>query len=285
MILENQPAVVIDRINDWEFYNPEDRVAMVHGQELLLRKDCSYSETLFCFRRTHLIELVALSRFQLDAKTGEPVVCFDIGANIGYVSSYLALRTDVKEIISFEPDPKTFAVLELNSKFYSKISPFEKGVGSYPDSVKSFWLGAANSAHNMSTSFGALKPQPGEFIDNLLDTPIDVSFTSIDTVSLDLNVGLIKIDVQGGELEVLLGAWKTIERNQPLIWMEFTPEEVDRSRQELIDAVQNVCATFSYEIYTADRYGYLHELSLDALRTFVGDIFITPKWLPHRGKK
>jgi len=284
MILENQPSVVSTRRRAWALYDSSERIPMVHGQELLLRKDCSYSETLFCFRRTHLIELAALSRFELDARGSEPVVCFDVGANIGYVSAYLAQRSDVAKVFSLEPDPKSFAVLERNSEYYSKIVPLEKGAGSSPDAVQSFWLGASNSAHNMSTAAGQDKPHPGDAIDSLLDSPIEVQFTSIDAVSTDSNVGLIKIDVQGGEPSVLRGAWLTIERNLPLLWIEFTPEEVDLPRQELIDEVARVANNLDYRIYTADRFGFLQELTLGALQSFVGDVFLSPGWLPHRDK-
>lgn len=285
MILENQPAVVSDRRKSWALYDSSERILMVHGQELLLRKDCSYSETLYCFRRTHLIELNALSRFELNAKSGEPVVCFDVGANIGYVSTYLSQRSDVEKIFALEPDPKSFSVLEKNSQNYIKIFPIQKGAGSKADTLESFWLGQSNSAHNMSTALGESKPHPGDAIDQLLDAPIQVNFTSIDSISENMNVGLIKIDVQGGEPDVIRGAWETIRNNLPLIWLEFTPEEVARSRQELVDVVTEICTNFGYEIYTSSRFSYLNKLSLDELDTFIGDIFLSPGWLPHRGNE
>lgn len=283
MILEIEPSTVGARLDGWPLYETAERILMIHGQQLHLRKDCSYSKNLFLFRRTHLIELIALSRFQLDSGEGIPVVCLDIGSNLGYVSSYLSLRSDVKQVLSFEPDPVTFETLEKNAAHYTKIIPINKAVDQIPGIQVNLWLGNSNSAHNMVSRMSDDHPKPSAVIDSLREQPIEIFTTSVDSFETD-PVGLIKIDVQGNEFNVIQGAWNTISRDQPLIWMEFTPEEVSSSREDLLQITRRIITDFGYGLFTSTRYGYLEALTVKDLSNFQGDLFLSPAWMQYRGE-
>jgi hypothetical protein len=123
-ILELEPTTIKHRELNFASYEPLERISMIHGQELSLRKSDEYSKTLFVYRRQHISLLIGLSRFDfLSLTTKSKATCLDIGANIGYVSTYLAMRNDVDRIFSFEPNDETFEILKMNASYYLKINP------------------------------------------------------------------------------------------------------------------------------------------------------------------
>src|SRR5213596_3121288 len=47
-------------------------------------------------------------------------ICLDIGANIGYMTSLLAIKTgDGRRVFAFEPHPKIFGRLKMNVEFFA----------------------------------------------------------------------------------------------------------------------------------------------------------------------
>ena len=60
-------------------------------------------------------------------------------------------------------------------------------------------------------------------------------------------VDLIKIDVEGFELEVLAGATQTLRRDQPLIVMEVHGDGGDQAVQAHFDSVMALIAQLGYQ--------------------------------------
>jgi len=121
-ILELEPTTIKQRELNFISCESLERIPMIHGQELSLRKNDEYSKTLFVYRRQHISLLIGLSRFDFHSLTTESkATCLDIGANIGYVSAYLAMRNDVDRIFSFEPNHETFEILKMNASYYFLI--------------------------------------------------------------------------------------------------------------------------------------------------------------------
>jgi FkbM family methyltransferase len=131
----------------------------------------------------------------------------DVGANIGVWS--IAMIPYFQKIISFEPSPLNRMCLEANTRGRTEIRPFavgnENGKVYFKDSKK-------NCGDSQITP------------ENTKDS------YSVDIVKLDdqqINAcSLIKIDVQGFELPVVLGARQIIETFQPWIIFEIN-EDVD----------------------------------------------------------
>ena len=73
--------------------------------------------------------------------------------------------------------------------------------------------------------------------------------------SLNLNPDIVKIDVEGGDYEVLLGMTQTISRCRPFIMIEFTPKKTG--------AVTEFFAERSYKVFVfnemQDRFGAFKE--------------------------
>lgn len=131
----------------------------------------------------------------------------DVGANIGIWSA--ALVKHFEKVISYEPSKRNRECLECNLQNLSDIRPFAVGDSSgqvnFHDAIK-----------NCGDSKITLENRNGMY--------------SVDIVRLDdqkiTDCSLIKIDVQGFELGVILGAKKIIEEQQPWIIFEIN-EDVD----------------------------------------------------------
>ncbi len=110
---------------------------------------------------------------------------------------------DLREIIAIEPDPKNFKKLEKFSKTVS--APIVKAVNAAVWS--SDGAGEFSSSGNRNSSISSTTSYQHK------DT--DVSLISVD--SLGLSPDYIKYDVEGAELEALIGSHGTIEDARPTL--------------------------------------------------------------------
>lgn len=134
----------------------------------------------------------------------------DVGANVGYFS--LALSSKVP-VVAFEPQPELYKLLVRNT-----------GLG-----------------HNValsSVSGTAVMPKirygdRGNYGGLGLGYRSELGTITVETRTLDsynLDVGLLKIDVEGHELEVLKGGVETISRCSPIMYIE---DDRDDKRDQL----------------------------------------------------
>ena len=249
---------------------------MIHGQELSLRKSDEYSKTLFVYRRQHISLLIGLSRFDFRSLTTESkATCLDIGANIGYVSAYLAMRNDVDRIFSFEPNHETFKVLELNAYYYKKIVPNQMIV-SQSSGVGFHLPSPTNSSHSRT----------GTSQENSNIKKDSVFMISIDDFveKHGLEIHFMKIDVEGHEIEVLEGARKTVGSHAPLVLLELFG--IKSYREGIVNQIKSVFfsdITSTYQILIANHDGYLFEIEIDQLLSLgVNDIFLVPSRAKYR---
>ncbi|MCJ7694153.1 MAG: FkbM family methyltransferase, partial [Anaerolineaceae bacterium] len=145
--------------------------------------------------------------FEKGIKPGD--VFYDIGANVGYYSLMAARLSEPNgEVIAFEPLPRNIAFIHKHvtlNKLSKRIKVIEAAV-----SDKN---GKACFNLSSSTSKGHIAGE-GEL--------------EVRTVSLDelvesgeiLAPDVMKVDVEGAEAEVLLGAYKILSTRHPLIYLD-----------------------------------------------------------------
>tara|TARA_B100001750_G_C15496852_1_gene594756 strand:- start:1169 stop:1921 length:753 start_codon:yes stop_codon:yes gene_type:complete len=152
----------------------------------------------------------------------------DIGANKG-VFSYLLSKLSSR-VHAFEPNPKMYDILKrmgrnniltyrvaLSSKtgFASLLVPMDEKTKTFSNE------GATLSKVNVS---GANKS-------------VDVEIKTLDSYSFD-NIGFIKIDVEGYEMEVLKGAVETLKKNKPILLVELEESHTKRPIMNLIKEIE-----------------------------------------------
>lgn len=118
-----------------------------------------------------------------------------------------------RTIHAFEPQPQTFAKLEKtvdDNGLTDIVIPVPFGLGDEPE-IKTLYTGEMKSGAN----FMHINP----VLTNHAVITNDVAVTSIDNYAQEhnLRVGLIKLDIEGNELEAIRGAEQIIRRDRPLL--------------------------------------------------------------------
>nr|WP_173645079.1 FkbM family methyltransferase [Saccharolobus solfataricus] len=121
------------------------------------------------------------------------MIFVDVGA---YIGSY-TIRAGIRgaNVIAFEPNPVSFKILELNVKeneIESKVKLFNNAVWSRSGKIELFANNDMTSAYNNKGN------------------KIVVNAIALDSLNLK-RVNLLKVDVEGAELEVLKGAMNTLD--------------------------------------------------------------------------
>jgi FkbM family methyltransferase len=153
-------------------------------------------------------------------------IALDIGANIGNHS--LAMSTVARQVYSFEPQREVFSILSENIRGngIDNIEALNLGLSSMDQQLELFIPAADNNGaatlrpelKSDEASSELIQLRKGDDVVNELDLP---------------HLDLIKVDVEGFEVEVLNGLAETIGRFQPVIFMEW---DQAITRQEASDA-------------------------------------------------
>jgi len=189
-------------------------------------------------------------------------VIFDVGANIGGMALRFARRTAHGQIYAFEPTAyayqKLLRNLSLNPELASRITPIQAFLSDHVEGSRSV---QAYSSWKVDGSATDAHPVHGGVIHDA---------ESVDVLTVDEfcrargidRVDLIKIDTDGHELSVLLGARETLTRNLPCIIFEaglYLIEENGGTFDQYIDYL----TPFGYKLINSSN---LHPVSRETYR-------------------
>lgn len=157
---------------------------------------------------------------RLGASSNPNPLVFDVGAHVGNHSVFFAALCHAT-VIAFEPQRGLLPFLTENTRDYAVTimgcalgQPAMGSVAMDANDEKNTGRASVRYAH----VYG----------------PRHVPCYPLDSLGLRFEPALIKIDVEGFEMDVLLGALGTIRAHQPLLAVEAqTPEEFERQRRFL----------------------------------------------------
>jgi len=161
-------------------------------------------------------------------------VCADIGANVGEFS-LRARKLGAAKVLAFEPAPETFRLLTANTAKDHAILCRNDAVGE-KEGETSFFIPddvADSTLASRDMAITAIASRPF--------SKITVPVTTLDAVADAENVrfDILKIDVEGYELDVLLGARAVISAQPALIQFEFNSHHMHR-RHTMLDFAQQL---------------------------------------------
>jgi len=140
----------------------------------------------------------------------------DVGAHVGLYTVAAALHGPGR-VLAFEPNPLARAQLGGNVVLNEcrNVLVVPKAVGDAPGSA------LLHVPRTPDPSFSSLAA--GRFAEG---EPIDVEVTTVDAEveAAGLRPSVVKIDVEGGELAVVAGMRRTLERDRPVLLVEVNEE-------------------------------------------------------------
>lgn len=141
----------------------------------------------------------------------EPVI-FDVGANHGNVARKFRKRFPGSTVYCFEPFPETHASLVANTADDPRIKTFNFGLADH-SGEQAFYSNTRPEANSLLASAAGVEDVWGAGVMETREV-VEVALRTLDSVVEELGVpriDLLKLDVQGAEHLVMLGAKATCD--------------------------------------------------------------------------
>ena len=177
------------------------------------------------WRKTHsepgISKLVSKIAKELDNQK-DPGWFFDVGANVGLYIWEVCKVSPHRKILAFEPDPENIKLLEktLNRANFQNVEICKCALSNQLAEVSFF-------QDNLTSATGCVAGKDKPWIEQYLNgstNEIRVKTETLDSVvRQDSSPSLIKIDVEGHEVEVLQGGRNTLSEAKPLLIIESFP--------------------------------------------------------------
>ena len=199
---------LLKNIYDYLYRNVaiDEAIINVYGSRMIVRVSDNDEVSSHLLYSRNGYEHYQTDLFQKLVTKGLTVI--DIGANIGYYTVLAAsLVGDKGKVFAFEPEPQNYALLVRNIELngYKNVTLVRKAVSSKNNRTDLF-INRATGAHSILSGHA--------------DT---VQVTPIETVKLDQYfrgrespIDIVKIDVEGTELDVIKGMTNIIKNNDNL---------------------------------------------------------------------
>jgi len=214
---------------------------------------------------------------QIDKLVKPGMVVLDIGAHVGYYARRCArLVGEEGKIICFEPHPRTFKMLMNNVTKYGNVLAAQVAVSDQDGTAELYdylIMSASGSLHydeslrdlqKSHTAAGDVAPRLAR------DLPVEkftVQVTSVDKVLAEQSieqVDVIKMDIEGAEINALRGMKTTIQKSPRLrLIMEYNPQALHASGMVPEDALQEVLDMGFRQVYAIEPTGDLTNLTDD----------------------
>ena len=179
-------------------------------------------------------------------------VCIDVGANLGLYSIALSRRHPGLTVYSLEPVPETFRFLETNvSRNAPGCTCLQLACGASDETARMQFVEhfAAGSHFTVDDSLAN--------VENTGDSVVEVAVRSLDSLAEELGLqrlDVLKIDVEGFELDVLRGSRAVLSRFRPITQIEFNSWTFLSHRMTLPqDCLDEILAAFPF-VYVHARF-------------------------------
>lgn len=191
-------------------------VPTIFDFDMIVRPNIDYGEQLSgaIDRNLYYLGTYEIStHYTIKKFSGADSVIVDIGAYTGDMAIFSALIATKGHVFAFEPHPESYKYLLKNIKLNNldNITAYNLALGSSQRTVDFY----------TDTEFvGGSSIQEDKDI-----SPIKVKMNKLDNVlPKDMKVDVIKIDTEGQELDILKGAEKAINKQQPTLIVEYNPQ-------------------------------------------------------------
>lgn len=201
-----------------------------YGQITFFGKDEYIGRSLYAYGEFSGLECEKLARLARNT-------CIDVGANIGVMSQ--ALASSGRPVIAFEPQEALFKLLSVNFSG----EKHNVALGSSEDTTV-----MPRVAYDRRGNFGGLSCNSRSELGH-----VKVPVKTLDSYNIT-DVGLIKIDVEGFEIPVLLGAARTIAKYKPVMFIEDDRLENSSMLRKLITSMGYDITEYNTPLFREDNF-------------------------------
>lgn len=178
-------------------------------------------------------------------------IYFDIGANSGLYSPEIAFHNSSAQVYAFEPQPASVAKIEATAALNGWTDRFHIFPIGISDQNGELLLSLSGSGSTFDDAFNDFKSEKKltckvETLDNFVKE------------NLIPKIDFIKIDVEGHEMQVLMGARDTIENSRPILFVEVARTISNRKYLNLnFEKVFDFAAEMKYVLLRSNGRGML----------------------------
>lgn len=238
------PRLITRLVPPVSYYSRSDhRKINFYGVSFIVQMNDLMSQPLFF--GLHMDEILCLDIF-----FPKNAVVIDVGANIGRWSLLSARLFQTQKIYSFEPFLDTYNRLKKNIALNSSLD------------IESFNLALNNKSELVAMTTLSEKNSGMNFISNIkTDSTNQVKSVTLDSFVHTHNikkVDLMKIDVEGFEMNVLKGAEKMIQQHHPVIICEIDDKLLAKNKT----SPKNVFDFLIYHKYQIKKLPHMETISL-----------------------
>jgi len=217
LILQRQRMAKDSVDQDVDLFTPEEQKQILDVKRYLSSQIFRVAEDMYCYKHyllpvRHFEASVFYYKHGIDCIQDLSAVrdkdILDVGGFIGDSILVLKPLTD-KRVISFEAVSKNFELMKRTVE----INQLEQVV------LEKMALGSRRCQIDIELAGSSSSFAPNEVVPVTGEEKVQVDTLDsyIENSDMDLNVGLIKVDIEGAEQDFLAGARKTIERFRPVL--------------------------------------------------------------------
>jgi FkbM family methyltransferase len=192
---------------------------------------------------------------------GDEVICFDIGANRGQTIRLFKEIFPNCKIYAFEPHPNIFKTLMSSYKLVKGVKCFNLAVGELSGKFP-FWVSPLDEASSMNlpdldSTWNRKKALILGINPKKMYKKIDVDvvtldeFTSLHEIQA---IDILKIDVEGGELQVLLGSRSIFQEGRVSIVQYESHDDDLRPSQQI--QIETLLAGYGFVEYSNIKHSF-----------------------------
>jgi FkbM family methyltransferase len=175
---------------------------------------------------------------------GEYSNCIDVGAYRGELLKVLLDLCPHGTVYGFEPVPRNVRYLRSH---FSRAIIFDIALGNTSGTADFFYVKGRPARSGLKKQS---YPDPLENIQR-----IEVKVATLDeTIPEDISIDMIKIDVEGAELQVMQGASRIIKECKPLIVFEHAPIVVNNWESDTRQLYRYLTQTCNMKIRTLRQW-------------------------------
>lgn len=171
----------------------------------------------------------------------EGTAVLDVGSNFGQMSILFSQKAgDKGKVYAFDADDFVFEILQKNIEANNKIGKIIPTFGAIHNKENEILYFPVQDFEKYGAygSYG---------IDYNSKKGREVKSITIDSLNIQEPISFMKIDIQGGDLQAMQGAVKTIEKNKMPILFEYEyhfEDDYNLSFQEYVDFVREIGYVF-----------------------------------------